>query len=516
MEESRTKNTLSNVKTGALVQIVNKIMVFAVRTVFIKMLNTEYLGVNGLFTNVLAILSFAEIGIGTAIIFNMYKPVAEKDYEKIKSLMQLYKKAYTLIGIVIFVLGLCVIPFMNIVIKETPNISENLILIYVMFLSNTAISYFYTYKKSIISAHQKQSIINKIDSVVYLIKSIVEIVVLILTKNYLIYLLIEIISTLSENIVVSKKADKMYPYLRDKKVKKISKSESKSIFNNVKSLIVYKFGAIIMNSTDNILTSMLINVSTVGYCSNYTMIISAVNGILASALNGITASVGNLNVCETREKKSKIFYQITFVNYVIYSFCTVAFIVLLNPFIELWLGTEYVLNINVSIALALSFFINGLRNPGYTFRTTLGLFNKGKIAPYIGATTNILLSVVLCKSIGVTGIFLATSIATLLSYSWIDPYLIHKYEFKTSIKGYLKKYVKYFLIFSICTITSLVIANSLKFHGVFGFVIKILIVCIIPNLLNFVVFHKSEEYIELNNKIIEPWKKKARKVLARF
>ena len=190
MEESRTKNTIRNMKTGMVVQIINKLMIFVVRTVFIKTLNSEYLGVNGLFTNILTILSFAELGIGTAIIFNMYKPVAENDTEKIKSLMQLYKKAYDIIGVVVFVLGILVIPFMKYIVKDAPNIKENLNFIYILFLCNTTVSYFFTYKKSIISANQKQSIINNIDSICYFIKSIIEILVLILTKNFILYLII--------------------------------------------------------------------------------------------------------------------------------------------------------------------------------------------------------------------------------------------------------------------------------------------------------------------------------------
>ena len=504
MEESRTQNTIRNVRTGVIVQLVNRIMSFVVRTVFIQMLNTEYLGVNGLFTNILTILSFAELGIGTAIIFNMYKPVAENDKEKIKSLMQLYKKTYNTIGIVVFLLGLCVIPFMDLIVKDAPNIQENLILIYILFLFNTASSYFFTYKKSIISAYQKQSIINNIDSVFYLLSSILQIVFLILTRNYIVYLIILILSTLTENIILAIKANKMYPYLKEKNVTKLSKEESKNIFSNVKSLIVYKFGGVIMNGTDNILISSLINVETVGLCSNYVLIISAVKSVIVSALNGVTASVGNLNAVGEPKQKEKVFYQITFANYLVYSFCAIAFIVLLNPFIKIWLGDSYILEMAVSIALAVSFFIEGLRNPGYTYRTTLGLFQKGRITPYIGAVTNIVFSILLCKWFGVAGIFIATSIAQLVSYSWIDPYLIHKYEFKTPVSKYLKKYIAYLIIFAINTTISLLFATLVPNQGVVGVIIKAIIVCIVPNLINILVFRKVEEYKELKNKLIIP------------
>ena len=307
MKESRTKNTMRNVKTGAIVQLINKLMAFLVRTVFIKCLNSEYLGVNGLFSNVLTILSFAELGIGTAIIFNMYKPVADEDKEKLKSLMQLYKKAYNLIGVIVFVLGLCVVPFMNYIVKDAPNISENLILIYILFLFNTSVSYFFTYKKSIISAHQKQSIINNIDSFFYLLKSIIEIIFLFVTKNFIVYLVIQILGTILENIILSIKADKMYPYLKEKDIKPLNKDESKGIFDNVKSLIIYKFGGVIMNGTDNILISMLVNVGTVGLCSNYTMVIQAIKSVISSALNGVTASVGNLNAVGDAKQKERVF-----------------------------------------------------------------------------------------------------------------------------------------------------------------------------------------------------------------
>lgn len=511
MGESRINNTIQNVKTGAIVQLVNKLMIFIVRTVFIKMLNTDYLGVNGLFTNVLAILSFAELGIGTAIIFNMYKPVAENDKEKIKSLMQLYKKSYNLIGVIVFVLGLFIIPFMNFVVKEKPNINENLILIYILFLFNTSISYFFTYKKSIISAHQKQSVINNIDSIVYFIKSIFEIVFLILTKNFIIYLLIEILFTIAENVVLSKIADRMYPYLKEKNVIPLSKEESNNIFKNVKALIVYKFGGVIMNSTDNVLISSLVNVGTVGYCSNYVMIINSIKSIISSALNGVTASVGNLNVVGKPEQKEKVFYQITFVNYIVYSFCTIAFIVLLNPFIKIWLGQSYVLGIDVSISLALSFFIEGLRNPGYTYRTTLGLFQKGRTTPYIGAITNIILSILLCKLFGVAGIFIATGIAQLVSYSWIDPYLIHKYEFKTPVSRYFKKYIYYIVIFIINSLITFEISNLISIQGIIGLVVKAIITCVICNTINLIAFCKTDEFKELKLKLVNPVLKKISK-----
>ena len=504
MEESRTKNTVRNVKTGAIVQIINKLMAFVVRTVFIKMLNSEYLGINGLFTNILTILSFTELGIGTAIIFNMYKPIATKDKEKVKSLMQLYKKCYIIIGTVVFILGLMIIPFMKFIIKDVPQINENINFIYILFLFNTASSYFFTYKKSIISAYQQQSVINNIDSIFYLGKSIFEIIFLMLTRNYIIYLLIQILGTIIENIVLAIKADRMFPFIKEKNVEVLPKEEKMGILSNVKSLIVYKFGTIIMNGTDNILISALINVSTVGLCSNYTLIIQSVKSVIETALNGVTASVGNLNAIANKKQKEEVFYQLTFINFIIYSFCSIAFIVLLNPFIEIWIGSEYILELGVSIALAVSFFIEGLRNPGYIFRTTLGLFEKGKITPYVGAIANIIASIVFCKIFGIMGIFIGTSVAQLVSYAWIDPYLIHKYEFNTPFSKYAIKYLKYVIVFAVEIIISLMLSNLVQNTGISGFILRCCIVVIIPNLMNLIIFWKSKEFIMLKNKFLKP------------
>lgn len=508
MAKSRTENSIKNVKTGLLVQIINKLMAFVVRTVFIKCLNTEYLGVNGLFSNILTILSFAELGIGTAIIYNMYKPIAEDDKEKIKSLMKLYQKSYNIIGIVVFLLGLTVIPFMGYMVKGVPNIKENIIFIYILFLINTSVSYFFTYKKSIIIAHQNQSIINNIDTLLYIFKAIIEIAILIITKNFIAYLLISIIFTILENIIIAIKADKMFPYLKEKNIEKLDKKEKKGIFENVKSLVVYQFGTVVMNGTDNILVSTLINVNTVGLCSNYTMVINSVKSVIHTALNGVTASIGNLNATGSSEQKEKIFYQLTFIDYIIYSFCAISFIVLLNPFVKIWLGSKYVLALSVSIALATSFYIDGMRQPGFAYRTTLGLFNKSKMTPYIGTITNIIMSIILCKIMGVTGIFVATCIAQLASYSWIDPYLIHKYEFKKSVSKYFKKYILYTVTFIIEMLLCLVISNLITVNMYLKFLINILIVVTIPNLLNLILYHKTEEFKELKEKFLPRFLKK--------
>ena len=305
MQNSRTANTARNATFGLVSQIINIVLSFISRTIFISVLGAEYLGINGLFTNILMLLSFAELGIGNAIIYGMYKPLATDDKEKIKSLMALYAKAYKLIGTFVFVVGLLVIPFMDLIIKEVPNITENIILIYILFLLNTSLSYFFVYKKSIITVDQKNYIVLLYQQLFKVLQTVLQITFLWLTGNYLIFLFIQITITLLENIYVSQKADKMYPFLKEKKIESLDKGERHQIFANIKALFLYKFGSVILNGTDNIIISALIGITAVGINSNYVLIISAISAVVGQIMNGFTASIGNLNAVAAKERDRK-------------------------------------------------------------------------------------------------------------------------------------------------------------------------------------------------------------------
>ena len=263
-KHSRTGNAMINALTGSAMQIVNVVLGFISRTIFIYLLNSDYLGVNSLYTNILTVLSFAELGIGSAIVFSLYKPIADKDKTKIQALMKLYKKAYCFIGISVLVMGLCVIPFLPYIIREKPDIKENLTLIYILFLINTSASYFCSYKKTLITANQKDYIVQIYTRIFQLVQIVLQSVFLFFTHQYLTYLVIYIVCTLGQNIALSIKADKMYPFITEKNNAKLSENETKQIFANVKALFVYKIGSVVLNGTDNIIISAIINVGTVG------------------------------------------------------------------------------------------------------------------------------------------------------------------------------------------------------------------------------------------------------------
>ena len=490
MEESRTKNSARNASIAVISKIIYIILSFICRTIFIITLGSEYLGINGLFTNILTMLSFAELGIGTAIIYKMYKPIAENDKERIKTLIHFYKKAYSIIGVIVLIIGLSIIPFLNNIIKEPPNISENLIIIYILFLVDSSISYFFAYKKSIITGHQKEYIISIITLFTTFVLDVSQIIILFLTHNYILYLVLQIMATMVNNIIASK----MYPYIKDKEYTKLDKNEQKNIFKDVKSLFFYQLGYVLSNGTDNIIISKFLGVLSVGLLSNYTIVTSALKKLLSSIFNGITASIGNLNTIKEKAKKESIFYQIMFILFFVYGYISVAMSLLINKFITVWLGQSYVLGISISLALGFDFYVDGMRYVNYTYRNTLGLFKKGSFMPIITSIANVILSIILVNYIGMFGVLIATGITKMFILTAYEPYFIHKNAFETSPKRYYKSYIYYLFVTILTFIVCGFIINLVPLQGILGFIVDGLIITVIVMIIFILATFKTLQF----------------------
>lgn len=501
MKNSRTANTAKNASFGLVSQLINVILSFVSRTIFIYVLGVEYLGVNGLFTNILMLLSFAELGIGNAIIYGMYKPLAIDDKEKIKSLMALYKKAYKAIGLFVLIAGLLVIPFMDYIIKDTPNIYENISLIYVLFLLNTSLSYFFVYKKSIITADQKNYVVLLYQQLFKIGQILAQILFLLITGQYLIFLFIQIVTTLMNNIYVSRKADKMYPFLKEGQVRSLEKEEQSSIFANVKALFLYKFGSVVLNGTDNIIISAVIGITAVGLNSNYMLIISTLKVFVGQIMSGFTASIGNLNAVGTNEAKEKVFNKMFFISAWIYGFCAVGLYLFLNKFINLWIGESFVFSDLVVFAIVLHFYVNSVHFTAYTYRVTMGLFIQGRWAPLAAAVINVVLSFWLGSTIGIAGIFFATSIARLLTTGIVDPILVYRNGFD---KSPLRYYFRYFFFVGLFIGLYFLMKLSVSFisiAGLSGLIIEVVVVSLLFNIIMAAIFWKYQDFVEIRKAI---------------
>ncbi len=500
-EKTRTDNVIRNMGVGTIFQIISLILGFVSRTIFIKILGSEYLGLNSLFTNILTILSFAELGIGNAIVFSMYKPLAEKDTSKLKKLIRFYKRTYTTIGLIVLSLGLLIIPFIPSIINDIPNIKESIYLIYVLFLIDTSISYFFSYKTAIISADQRNYIVIMYTYIFKIIQIIVQLIILYFTHEYLLYLILQLLTTLTTNIYLAHKSNKMYPFLKDLGKESIKTSERKKIFTNVKALFIYKFSSVILNGTDSILISKYLGLVVLGLYSNYYLLINAITQIVGQVLNAFTSSVGNLIAHDNKEKSKEVFLELFYFVMIIYNTLCICLYLLFNDFVNLWLGKDYLLSSFVVLSIVLSFFVNGAQFAGFTFRNASGNFNHFKFAPVVAAVLNVIVSIVLAKYMGLAGIFFGTVIARLVTSTWIDPYITYKYVFKESGLEYLFKYLKYVILILISFIPCYFLANIIKSTNFIIFILKGIILMIVSFIMFILLTFKTNEYKDLKGRL---------------
>ena len=377
---SRVQQAAKNIFFGYISNIVILVMGFLQRTVFIMVLGRTLLSVNGLYTDILSMLSLAELGIGTALNYSLYKPVANHDYEKIKSYMQLYKKAYLVIAGVIAVIGLALTPFLPYIIKDSKGIpSQDLVLYYLIFLFNTVSTYFVAYKYSLVNAEQRNYIQTNITTITKIVTVIAQIIILLVTENFLLYLLTQAAVELLQKIAVSVYFNKLYPYLRDKNVKKLEKEETDTVVTKTKALMFHKIGDVARLSTDSIIITYFINVDLVGIVGNYNYIITYVANFASVIFNSVISGFGNLVATESKEKQYSIFKVYRFFACWMYGFASVGFWLLLTPLVTgLWLDESWKLGQMALSLILIDFYFKGGRVVLINFRRAAGVFEQGK------------------------------------------------------------------------------------------------------------------------------------------
>lgn len=496
VRKSRTERVVINAGVNTFCQLLTFLLNFINRTIFIQILGVEYLGVNGLFTNILSILSLAELGIGGAITFHLYKPLSEENEKELQKLIKIYATIYKFIGLSVIILGILIIPFLNNIIGEVPDINENIYIIYMIFLLDSAISYFNVYKSTIITADQKDYINVMIRQLTTIIAMIIRLIILFITKNYLLYLGMQIIGTIVINLIITYKANQMYPFIRNAKKTQIDKIKLKRILNDAKSIVLYKFGGTILDGTDNIIISILLGVSMVGYASNYVMIITAITTMFNQIINAFTASIGNLNIEREADYTKEVFYRFFFICFWLYSFGSVMLIALTNDLIRVWLGAEYVLAISVIVGLVFSFYIKGVQTACWMYRSTLGLFRYGKYSPLAAAILNIFLSVILCNFIGLGGIFIATGISRMFTIGIVDPILLYRKKFKGNSIEYFRRLIYYFFIFILLGTIIYIIGRKILVENFIELIIKAILLAFIFNIIFIIIFRNNNEYKE--------------------
>lgn len=490
---SRISNSVKNIKFGVVGQVLALIVSFLARMVFVYTLTSENLGLNGLFSNILSMLSFAEMGIGAAIVFSLYKPLSEQNIPKVKILMNLYKRAYITIGVIIATLGVAIAPFLSFLIKDMPSIPY-IQLIYLMFVANSALSYFFSYKRSLIIADQKRYIATFYRYGFFILLNVLQSIALFTTKNYILFLALQVLFTFIENFVVSRKADKLYPYLKEKSSKRLDEDTKNTIVRNVKAMMGHKVGGIVVNGTDSLLISKFVGIVAVGVYSNYLLIINALNTVFGMVFQGVTASIGNLGATESKEKSLYIFKCLYLIGFWIYGFATICLINLFNPFIQIWLGKEYLFPTFLVLIIIVNFYITGMRMSVLTFRDALGLYWYDRYKPLFESGINLIFSIILVKKFGIVGVFIGTTISTLSTCFWVEPYVLFKYGFKRSIVPYFIRYAIYTSIMLSGAVATWIICSFITGDSIMSFVSKLLVCAIVPNIIFLLAFWRTEEF----------------------
>lgn len=506
-KQGRTYYSIKNSAIASIAQLISVLLSFVTRTIFITKLGAEYLGVNGLFSNVLMMLSLAEMGVGTAIIYALYKPLAENDERTTSALMNLYGRLYKIIGTFILIVGLSIVPFLNNLIKDDASI-PNLEVIYIIFLANSVISYFYAYKGSIILADQK-GYINNLNTTYFLVaQNIVQIMIIAMTSNYYLYLITQFFFTFASNIVISIKADKLYSYLKKNKSEELDYMQKKNIYKNVLAMMSSKLGSVIVNGTDNLLISAFIGVYSVGLYSNYKLIVNTVKTLFSQTISAITASVGNLTAIENKQKAIGVYNKVYFINFFISFIGAASLFNLINPFVSIWIGSRYLLSSSIVAIIVVNFYIIQMRQPAQMFINTFGLFWHIKWKAIVEAIVNLIVSLFFVSTLklGIVGILMGTFISNLATSVWWEPYVAFKYGLMLPVKSYYKSY----LIDSVVCILNvwiikLVISLNM-YDGLMGFIVNIALTWFISLIVFVIVYGRRAEFkycIGIANSVIK-------------
>lgn len=505
MSESRTAKVQKNVITSILQNFVSIGINFISRMIFVRILDESYLGINGLFSNILNILSLADLGMGAVMMYRLYAPIEEGDTKKISALVSFFRRIYLGIALTVLLAGLAFLPFLHLVVnlKEPVPFLEGY---YVLSLLNVVVSYLFVYRTTLILADQKMHILNKYIMIFKVVTFVVQSMALLLFRDYFIYLAAAVVVSFISNICQNLVSLRMYPFLKDK-APKLEKKEKSRIFYDVKAMFLYRISGTIQSNTDNILISVFAGTVSVGFYSNYAMVVTQIMGIITLVFNSVKASIGSLIVNKDTGREDKFFlFQVSeMCCFWIVGFCSVCFLALFQDFITIFFGTKYVVDEIVVIAVVLNFYTNNIRQSVWVFREATGLFQQTKHITAVTAVLNIILSLLFGYFWGMTGILMATVFARMLYAWWKEPIVLYCLFFERSAVSYLVNYIKNaILCIGTCATTYFLCEWVVMENPYAEFAVHMLICCIVPNVIFLCAFRKTKEFRYVRERLLVP------------
>lgn len=489
----RTKYSIKNSVTAIILYIINVLLGFISQVFFIKILNIEYLGLSNVCINILSIIQIIELGMGNLIIYYLYDPVFKNNHSKIRRLLSFYKKWCLKLSLVFFVISILIIPFLKNIIGNI-TINVNVYIVYLLFIISNIIHIFYNYNISLVYADQKNYYTNIVHLFYLIILNIIQLIVLYQTKNFYLYLIIKIVFQIIENIIIVYLKRKMYPYLKNNKYVN-DKRIIKFIIKDIKPLIVHKVKEAIIYNIDNLVLSIFLGISIVGLYSNYFLLVNYLNTLFAQIIIAVGASVGNLLVLKNYSKNFDVYKKLKFLNFWLATFSGIILINVVEPFIEIWLGKEYLLEVAFLIAMVFCHFMRTMGCTYQLFYSNSGIYRKDILGPLLEVSFHVVFSIIFVKIFGVIGIIIAGIISNSVLWFYVYPKYIYKDILKGNMKDYIKENIGYILLFVLLIIINYIISLLINVSNIYiNFLIKVIISVIVPNLILILIFRKTSNF----------------------
>lgn len=497
MKTERVKNSVFNSISNVFIALTTTVLSFVLRTIFIKKLGEQCLGLEGLFTNILSLLSLAELGFSSAISFSLYEPLSKKDNKQLKVLMNYFKNVYRKIGITIFVIGIFVMPFLPL-IANGYTVSYNIYLIFLLYLINTSSTYFTSYNSVLLEADQKNYKVTHIRLLFRILLYSLQLLIIVFYENFIIYLLVSIALGFIERIITYYYIQRMYKNISTIKLSndKLDTKTKQTINQNIKGILFHRVGDFAVNGTDNILISSIINISTTGMYANYLSIVGVIKTMLNSLINSVTASFGNLNVEETPEVKYNVFKTINIIAYYMVGVCTICFFVIANDFITFWVGSKFLFSFSTVVLISINIYLACMLMPVNVVKNSTGLYYIDRYIGLLQAIINLVISVVFGVLFGLNGILVGTTISYITTVSWTKPYVIYKKVFNKSVFSYIKEFlIGTVTVLLVCLCCNYIFNNiALNIPLFIAMIVKCITCIVIFSILFIIIYHNDSQF----------------------
>ena len=490
----RTKNASRNIFFGVLLKAYQILVPFLMRTAMIYLMGVQYLGLNSLFTSVLQVLNLAELGVGSAMVYSMYKPIAEDDNTTICALMKLYRTYYNVIGLIIAVVGCVLTPFIPYLIKSDVPAGINIYILYLLNLGATVLSYrLFAYKNSILQAHQRVDVVSKVTLVTSTIQYGLQLFVLWAFHNYYLYVIVMLATQVLTNIVTAVCADRLYPQFKPKG--NMPREEVKRINRRIRDLFTAKLGGVIVNSADTIVISAFLGLTVLAVYQNYYFILTAIIGFVTVIFSSVTAGIGNSLVVETKEKNFSDLIKFTFIICWIAGICSCCFLNMFQPFMEIWVGKDLMLGFSAVVCFVVYYYVYEVNQLLNTYKDAGGIWHEDRFRPLVTAIANLGMNLIMVQYIGIYGIVLSTVLSMVfVGMPWLFHNLFstlfpHKY-----LISYLKKLFFYIFISVLSALATVGICNFVNLNPWLTLIIRGIISLFVTNVIFLIAYKNTKEF----------------------